>query len=166
MSLRTSPQTGAAIRNPLHRPAVAHVGATLQPSIAGRFVGRNQCVPPIHRTMGMRIAAPVCGLVRNDIFGGFSYSPNPFIPANACLRVDVGIDPYNRLPIPCPINAGGVEPRPYEIFANLSHYPIKKEALTGFFFTLSYPKYTPLRCCCPSGSSRLWWGTTGQRCCP
>ncbi len=41
-------------------------------------VGRDQCVPPIHRTKGTRIAAPVCGLVHNDKCGRFSYKQGSF----------------------------------------------------------------------------------------
>ena len=70
---------------------------------------------PLCRAKGERIAAPVCELVRNDIIGGLSHSPNHFIRRNACLRVDVashiparsaacaflshaaGIDPYNEM---------------------------------------------------------------------
>ena len=67
---------------------------------------------------GERIAAPVCGLVRNDIIVGLSHSPNPFICGNACLRVDVASHiPARSAACVFLSHAAGIDP--YEMFAAL-----------------------------------------------
>ena len=80
---------------------------------------------------GERIAAPVCGLVRNDMIGGLSHSPTPFIRANACVRVDVGIDPYEiHRTHPVDRRADRVV-RPYEKICEAASTPTKCSPLCG-----------------------------------
>ena len=80
MSLRTSPQTGAAIRSPLVRCEGMRIP-----------VGRERNARPTDLA-GVCEATPVCAPARNDRRGDFRYRVRL---RGAVQRVDVGIDPYN-----------------------------------------------------------------------